>query len=270
MTAQTGDGIPGFSDRDLPLVAGSLTGVRLWHVDMPAAEAVMNGAPARVEGLLTGVFGGTWQRGENVAVCGGGQRPPAGHPDPVPAHRCGCGFWAYWTPRDARRSDYYWRGDVIGVMQGYGRTRIGTRGCRCSKARILALHVRQVTPGVVTPGFPAWDLPHAEIAGILGSYYGVPCYPSLEEMLAACPPTTDYLPRRRQPRAASPAPPARPGPVHWLRAAGLAAAYTTLAGAVIMLAALWGPRAVAVVTAITVAGAIWPVGTWWLPSWARK
>ena len=70
MNALAGEGIPGFSGRDLPFAAGSVTGVRLWHVDMTSAEAVANGTP--VEGLLTGVFGGVWRRGENVAVCGGG------------------------------------------------------------------------------------------------------------------------------------------------------------------------------------------------------
>jgi len=195
MTAQAGDGIRGFSDQDLPLAAGSLTGVRLWQVDLPAAAAVLTGTPAPMDGLLAGVYGGTWQRGENVAVCGGGHRPPAGHCDPVPALGCGCGFWAYWAPRKARRTDYYWRADVIGIMQGYGRTRIGTRGCRCGKARILALHVTGSSPD-----FQAWGLHRQDVAGILGRYYGVPWYPSLPEMLAAHPPTTDYSPRQRQRR----------------------------------------------------------------------
>ncbi|HEY5984940.1 MAG TPA: hypothetical protein VIV12_00955, partial [Streptosporangiaceae bacterium] len=109
---------------------------------------------------------------------------------------------------------------------------------------------------------------------ILGRYYGVPWYPSLEQMLAAHPPTADYLPRRRQRRAAAPPPhpasPARPAPVSWPRVAGLAAASAILAGTVITLAALWSPSALAVVTAVTVASLIWPIGTRWLPRWARK
>jgi hypothetical protein len=200
MTAPAGEGIPGFSGRDLPLAAGSVTGVRLWHVDMTSAEAVVNGAPAPVEGLLTGVFGGVWRRGENVAVCGGGgQGSPPCHRDLVPAPGCGCGFWAYWALRYAWRCDYYWRGEVIGVIQGYGRTRIGTRGCRCGKARILGLHVRPADPGCQPAG-----LGHHDVAEVLGSYYGVPCYRSLAEMLAACPLTADYLPRRQRRLATSP------------------------------------------------------------------
>ena len=221
MIASAGEGIPGFSGRDLPLAAGSVTAVRLWHVDMASAGAVVNGAPVRAEGLLTGVFGGVWRRGENVAVCGGGPGSPPCHRDLVPAPGCGCGFWAYWALRYAWRCDYYWRGEVIGVIQGYGRTRIGTRGCRCGKARILGFHVRPASPD----GQPR-VLPHHEAAEILGSYYGVPCYSSLAEMLAAHPLTADYLPRRHRRLAASPAlsPPALapPAPVNWLRAMRLA------------------------------------------------
>jgi hypothetical protein len=216
MIATAGEGIPGFSGRDLPLAAGSVTGVRLWHVDMTSAEAVANGTP--VEGLLTGVFGGVWRRGENVAVCGGGgQGAPPCPQNLVPAPGCGCGFWAYWALRYAWRCDYYWHGEVIGIIQGYGRTRIGTRGCRCGKARILGLHVRPAGSDDQPRG-----LRHRDVAEVLGSYYGVPCYPSLAEMLAAHPLTADYLPRRQRRLATSPAlrppTPALPAPVSWLLA----------------------------------------------------
>ena len=221
MIATAGEGVPGFSARDLPLAAGSVTGVRLWHVDMTAAEAVLSGTPARVDGLLTGVFGGVWRRGENMAVCGGGQGFPACQGDLVPAPGCGCGFWAYWALRYAWRCDYYWRAEVIGVIQGYGRTRIGTRGCRCGKARIVGLHVRPADPDGEPEG-----LPHHDVTEVLASYYGVPCYPSLAEMLSAHPLTADYLPRRHRRLAASPtlgpAVRALPAPVNWLRAMGLA------------------------------------------------
>ena len=221
MIAPAGEGIPGFGGRDLPLAAGSVTGVRLWHVDMTSAEAAVNGTAVRAEGLLAGVFGGVWRRGENVAVCGGGPGAPPCHLGLVPAPGCGCGFWAYWALRYAWRCDYYWRGDVIGIIQGYGRTRIGTRGCRCGKARILGLHVRPASPDC-----PPGGLRHHDLAEVLRSYYGVPCYPSLAEMLASHPLTVDYLPRRHRRLAASPtlgpAVPALPAPANWLRGMGLA------------------------------------------------
>jgi hypothetical protein len=223
VTAPPGEGVPGFSGRDLPLAAGAVTGVRLWRVDKAAAEAVLNGAPAPGEGLLTGVFGGVWQRGENVAACGGSGlgAPPCPH-DLVPAPGCGCGFWAYWAPRYAWRCDYYWQADAIGIVQGYGRTRIGTRGCRCAKARILGLHVRPADPSRPPSDGPS----HHDLTRILASYYGVPCYPSLAELLVACPLTADYLPRRHRHLATSPAlsPGALtlPAPLTWLRAIGQA------------------------------------------------
>jgi hypothetical protein len=220
MIAQAGEGIPGFSRRDLPLAAGSVTGVRLWHVDMTAAEAVVSGSAGQAEGLLTGVFGGVWRRGENLAVCGGAHASPPCSPDLVPGPECGCGFWAYWALRYAWRCDYYWRGEVVGVIQGYGRTRIGTRGCRCGKARILGLHVRPAEPKGEPPALSC-----DEVTEVLGRYYGVPCYPSLSEMLAAHPLTADYLPRRYQRLAASatlgPAVRALPTPASWLRTMGL-------------------------------------------------
>jgi hypothetical protein len=220
MIAQAGEGLPGFSGRDLPLAAGSVTSVRLWHVDVPAAEAALTGTSAPVAGLLTGVFGGVWRRGENVAVCGGGQdSPPC---DLVPGPECGCGFWAYWALRYAWRCHYYWRGEVVGVIQGYGRTRIGTRGCRCGKARVVGLHVRPVEPD---PDGEPRALSHHDLVQVLGSYYGVPCYPSLAEMLAAHPLTADYLPRRQRRLATSPTlgptAPALPTPANWLRVTGL-------------------------------------------------
>jgi len=221
MIAQAGEGLPGFNGRDLPLAVGSVTAVRLWHVDMPSAEAVLTGTPEPVDGLLTGVFGGVWRRGENVAVCcGGGEESlPC---DLVPGLDCGCGFWAYWALRYAWRCDYYWRGEVVGIIQGYGRTRIGTRGCRCGKARIVGLHVRPAKPD---PDGGPLALRYDDLVEVLRSYYGVPCYPSLAEMLAAHPLTADYLPRRQRRLATSPtlgpSVPVLPTPANWLRALGL-------------------------------------------------
>src|SRR5262249_39087250 len=151
--------------------------------DMTSAEAIVNGTSGPVEGLLTGVFGGVWRRGENVALCGGGaQGAPPCHRGLVPTPGCPGGVWGDWALLPALRWDYYWRADVIGVIQGYGRTRIGTRGCRCSKARILGMHVRPPGPDDEPTG-----LSYRDVAEVLDGYYGVPCYPSLAEMLAAHP-----------------------------------------------------------------------------------
>lgn len=53
------------------------------------------------------------------------------------AHRfdpnCECGFWAY------DEHTFTAHGDITGIIEGYGKTTIGTRGFRCEKARIAAL-----------------------------------------------------------------------------------------------------------------------------------
>ena len=56
-----------------------------------------------------------------------------------PATRdCGCGFWAYWNfdPHEFHLGEK----PVVGIVEGYGKTIRGTRGFRCAKARIVALH----------------------------------------------------------------------------------------------------------------------------------
>lgn len=68
-----------------------------------------------------------------------------GHPDCVDGrvhvgqsgHRfdasCQCGFWAY------DEGGFAPHGTIIGVIEGFGKTTIGTKGFRCEKARIAAL-----------------------------------------------------------------------------------------------------------------------------------
>ncbi|MGZ4807633.1 MAG: hypothetical protein ACXV5U_14750 [Ilumatobacteraceae bacterium] len=46
---------------------------------------------------------------------------------------CKCGFWAY------DEAGFEELGDVVGVIEGYGKATIGTKGFRCEKARIVAL-----------------------------------------------------------------------------------------------------------------------------------
>lgn len=50
--------------------------------------------------------------------------------------KCECGFYAFTSEDDP---EYMQAGRVLGIIEGYGETLIGTRGFRCSKARILAL-----------------------------------------------------------------------------------------------------------------------------------
>lgn len=115
---------------------GSVFGVRRFRVDRL--------------GRLTGVHvRDVWTPGENVATCrtytfrfaGVDEvvKAPADKPHgATPADTCPCGFYAFTTLTDTR-----WTPDdgpyVEGVIEGYGRTVIGTKGFRCEKARIVAV-----------------------------------------------------------------------------------------------------------------------------------
>lgn len=142
-----------FSGDDYDFAAGSIKGLRSWGMD----------SLGRLHGVT---HAEVWLPGENVAICKKSTstmcpefarrgtdvfalRPPHFRPcgaagcDGYSHHleprshsfspSCDCGFWAYdeHTFKD--------HGPVVGVIEGYGRTTIGTRGFRCEKARIVAL-----------------------------------------------------------------------------------------------------------------------------------
>jgi hypothetical protein len=118
-------GEPGYSEAgEAALAAGSVRGYRWWGLT-PGGTLLGMHAP--------------WEPGENTARCLIRDFESAAvHPDSgVPAKGCHCGFYAWWTvqPRYATGSLL----PVLGVIEGYGRVRTGTKGFRCAKARILAL-----------------------------------------------------------------------------------------------------------------------------------
>jgi len=133
-----------FSDR--PLYTGTLTGIRSFKVDD--------------YGRLTAVnYPGVWTPGENVATCRSDaigsiwsplvsmmrisvETAPAekkeaeGPKHQVASHSCGCGFYAYY---DRRHNPHHDKGQVLGLVEGYGVMTVGSRGFRAEKARIVAL-----------------------------------------------------------------------------------------------------------------------------------
>lgn len=155
-----------FKGEDYDFAAGSIHGMRSWGMD----------TLGRLHGVT---HAEVWRPGENVSVCKATKRVPCPnrealdkrpvrrgeldrydiyrfdvlrsyvggscndpecrdwtHPEPI-AHtfdpNCDCGFWAY------DEHTFKSHGDVSGVIEGYGRTTIGTRGFRCEKAKIVAL-----------------------------------------------------------------------------------------------------------------------------------
>lgn len=152
-----------FSGCDLAL--GSVHGVRQWGVD----------DLGRLSGVSHSNF--VWRPGENVArcprrrtaACKAGEcgndhintgltgyltvavsgitlTPSPGYcTEPgvcdTPA-TCVCGFWAYY---DRAR----WNDDAVrGVIEGYGKTTLGTKGFRCEKAKIVALCLPDTSRGL--------------------------------------------------------------------------------------------------------------------------
>lgn len=153
-----------FKGEDYDFAAGSVQGMRSWGMD----------SLGRLHGITHKLV---WRPGENVAACQKQRRIPcpkvaelAGRKErsrrvrgyehdyyswqvggttcglrgcadgthPAPSEHafdanCECGFWAY------DEHSFQSHGDVSGVIEGYGKTTIGTRGFRCEKARVIAL-----------------------------------------------------------------------------------------------------------------------------------
>lgn len=190
--------------------AGTVRGLRYWSVHpQPFTQGALG---------LHGYFSPMpWTPGENTAVClanpgaywhyqHGGKVTVTGprvswnstpldddpiavvrrpHPD-VPRADCECGFYAYWaTPSRTGHTSFRSALAVAGVIDGYGRTLIGDLGFRCGKARILGLHLSG-----------NWPPPERDtVAAGLTRVYGVPVYPTMEELLDAYPATSDYQPK---------------------------------------------------------------------------
>lgn len=115
------------------LAAGSIIGVRTWNIDSMGRLCAVNW-PARQ--------GGAWGPGVNTAHCKHGMNgclcldcnkdcPGIAHPD------CTCGFYAYHDGISHAQNP----GDVIGVVEAFGKVTIGEQGFRAEKAVIRAVEL---------------------------------------------------------------------------------------------------------------------------------
>lgn len=91
-------------------------------------------------------------------------------PKPHSMGDCACGFYGYYDGSN----DYYQKGYVAGVVEGYGEALIGTRGFRVSKARIVALRI------------PA-NVPAPLAALVRRNYAAIPQFEKFGQMVAAFP-----------------------------------------------------------------------------------
>lgn len=173
---------------------GTVVGLRAWRY---RAEH-WGGTPPPPDTPLMSVFRKyCWHAGSNAAKCLlapgqtpnslstlQGMPPSARGPRPHDLEASGglviehtCGFYAY-TNVDSLGSQG--NGPIAGIIAGWGRTVIGTKGFRTSTAKILALcvnpHYRQRDDAVVVEVHEA-----AEKAAAV---YGCTLYSGLDEMLA--------------------------------------------------------------------------------------
>lgn len=158
---------------------GVVRGVRSFNVD--------------TLGRLTGVtYKQVWRPGENVAECKVSDypwpvlhmtlsytvtgakvstSPPADRAKPHALRDCKHGFYGYYDGSN----DYYDKGRVSAVIEGYGETVIGSRGFRCMKARIVALHI------------PEDVKPHLARL-VVRNYPDIPILETFEQMVSEFPP----------------------------------------------------------------------------------
>lgn len=103
--------------------------------------------------------------------------PPA-EPAENPPHdlaTCQCGFYAYYEGSNDYAVN---KGTVSAVVEGYGKTVIGSRGFRCEKAKIIALHLPSGTKAKV---------PAHLLERVRSNYPNVPVFAKRKAMLAEFP-----------------------------------------------------------------------------------
>lgn len=106
-------------------------------------------------------------------------------PSHAPPHeRCGCGFYAYLDPDDeqaaASIASYY----VVGIIKGYGRTLIGTKGFRCEKAEIMAVLDPRAAPSAY---FQGSDWVREAYESLRTNYPDVVILPTRKELIEFAP-----------------------------------------------------------------------------------
>ena len=125
-----------FSEYDAtPLIVGTLFGVR--HFDWWP-----NKKRARGPYLYSPSYDFAWVDGENTAQCAcykysfGYEQAGS-----VASKKHSCGFYAYYD------DDHYQFGDrnAIGVIEAWGTVTVGSRGFRASKAKIVAVAIKDWT-----------------------------------------------------------------------------------------------------------------------------
>lgn len=167
---------------EVGFAVGVVRGVRAFNVDKMG----------RLRGIT---YNQIWVPGENKAGCrqdgniariisyqvsialggGGGSYSTAPMPefreDPHAMRDCKHGFYAYYDGSN----DYRDEARINAVIEGYGEAVIGSRGFRCMKARIVALHI----PETVKPHLAQM---------VARNYPEIPIIDSFDRMVSEFPP----------------------------------------------------------------------------------
>lgn len=114
------------------------------HTPTPGTCAC--GAGVTVVSTMLGGFI-TMRCTEHTDGCTG--ETPCAPPEQLPSPDCACGFYAYTD----RSNEYANPSTATAVVEGYGRTIVGTRGFRAQKARIVAL---AIAPRSAAPRPGSW------------------------------------------------------------------------------------------------------------------
>jgi hypothetical protein len=137
--------------------AGSVFGIRQWAVmSLDLDDAVLfgnNDVP--------------WVGRAMTASCVGGRLRK---PHTAPEERCTCGIYGWYAPTAFPQP---YSGSVVGVIEGTGRTLMGSKGFRCEHARIMA--------------FTVIASPREQWGCLRDRYPGVPVFDSTDKMLAEFP-----------------------------------------------------------------------------------
>ncbi len=155
-----------FGHKDIDIAPGTVSGIRGWWL-------VQYGFSFNLG--LRGNYGYTWHHGINTAVCRNSLQDI--WPHTAPHLDCRCGFYAYWGCRDETSLP------VKGVVEGWGKTCIGTNGFRCQFVQIKALCV----DSYIAP----YGLGALRLKKNLEKQWNVPVFKSVPEMLEHHPVTRD-------------------------------------------------------------------------------
>lgn len=163
------DGFAEDRSEEFPLALGSVTGLRAWTLTSPDLRGDPHQADENWPYVpLVGATGFYWPAGALEAVCNNGRsHPPPVLIDPVSGERCGCGFYAYWDVASLGHNQSSSSGlPVIGIVEGFGRTLLGSRGFRCQRAKIIALAPAFSVQADITPRDQnRWNDPYAYRTG---------------------------------------------------------------------------------------------------------